>query len=210
MTPHQKVLLYFADPMCSWCWGFSPVITQVHDVFGSDAKIKLVLGGLRPNETQALDEKLREEILHHWHSVQELTGLPFQFDNALPQGFVYNTEPPSRAVITMAQLLPDSALTFFTKIQSAFYAEQKDVTQSKVLLGLLDGFDVDHDTFESLYNSEAVIKLTQTNFRQSYDAGIRGFPTLILQHHDSFELITHGYQPFDAVKDAIKKCLASQ
>ena len=22
--PERKQLIYFADPMCSWCWGFSP------------------------------------------------------------------------------------------------------------------------------------------------------------------------------------------
>jgi putative protein-disulfide isomerase len=27
--PDQKHLVYFADPMCSWCYGFSPVIAAL-------------------------------------------------------------------------------------------------------------------------------------------------------------------------------------
>ena len=25
----KPILWYFADPMCSWCWGFSPVISEI-------------------------------------------------------------------------------------------------------------------------------------------------------------------------------------
>jgi len=43
--PH---LIYFADPMCSWCWGFAPVIAQVRERYGEALPVRLVLGGLRP------------------------------------------------------------------------------------------------------------------------------------------------------------------
>ncbi len=32
--PHPH-LVYVADPMCSWCWGFSPVIDAIRERFGS-------------------------------------------------------------------------------------------------------------------------------------------------------------------------------
>ena len=98
------VLWYFADPMCSWCWGFSPVITEIKQKFDQKLNLALTLGGLRPNESQPMDSKLRDDILHHWHEVENLTGQTFNFDNAMPEGFIYNTEPASRAVITMSNL----------------------------------------------------------------------------------------------------------
>jgi putative protein-disulfide isomerase len=48
------LLWYFADPMCSWCWGFSPVIETLRDAYRDRMKIALVLGGLRPGETAPL------------------------------------------------------------------------------------------------------------------------------------------------------------
>ena len=42
--PH---LVYFADPMCSWCWGFSPVIEAISEQFGTSLPIRLIMGGLR-------------------------------------------------------------------------------------------------------------------------------------------------------------------
>ena len=54
-----KRILYIADPMCSWCWGFAPVIAAIGETFGGDAPLKLVVGGLRPGETRAMDGKSR-------------------------------------------------------------------------------------------------------------------------------------------------------
>ena len=97
-TP-SRTLWYFADPMCSWCWGFSPVISVIKDVYADRLKVALLLGGLRPGTTEPMTAALREEILHHWQAVQRRTGQPFLFENAMPAGCVYDTEPPSRAEV---------------------------------------------------------------------------------------------------------------
>lgn len=55
-----------------------------------------------------------------------LTGQPFRFDNALPPGFVYDTEPPSRAVVTIGGIEPTLIFPLFRAIQNAFYAEGRD------------------------------------------------------------------------------------
>src|SRR3990167_362664 len=73
-TPH---LIYFADPMCSWCYGFSPVIGQIRQAFGRSLPIRLVMGGLRPGTDTPTTEKAKAELVGHWGHVHEATGLPF-------------------------------------------------------------------------------------------------------------------------------------
>ena len=79
----DKILWYFADPMCSWCWGFSPVMHEIKNTFDQKLKIALMLGGLRPGTTEAMSEAARKEILHHWHEVQKKCGADFTFEDAL-------------------------------------------------------------------------------------------------------------------------------
>ena len=43
----HRFLVYFADPMCSWCYGFSPVIREIADHFGERLPVEVVMGGLR-------------------------------------------------------------------------------------------------------------------------------------------------------------------
>src|SRR5512141_2102520 len=125
---NPPILWYFADPMCSWCWGFSPVIETLRDDYRERMKIALVLGGLR-HETAPMTAAQREDILHHWRAVQARTGQPFRFDNALPPGFVYDTEPACRAVVTVGGIEPSQIFAVFKAIQTAFSAEGRDVTQ---------------------------------------------------------------------------------
>ena len=70
----QTILWYFADPMCSWCWGFSPVLDQIKARFGDKLKVALMMGGLRPGTTEPMTPELRDEILHHWVQVNKLTN----------------------------------------------------------------------------------------------------------------------------------------
>lgn len=204
MTP--PILWYFADPMCSWCWGFSPVIETLRDDYRERMKIALVLGGLR-HETAPMTAAQREDILHHWREVQARTGQPFHFDHALPPGFVYDTEPACRAVVTIGGIDPGQIFVLFKAIQTAFYAGGRDVTQPGVLAELAAGLGVEGETFVRDFESAAARTRTQAHFRQARQAGVRGFPTLIVQQDTQLHTVCNGCQPLETVRAAIERCL---
>ena len=196
------LLWYFADPMCSWCWGFSPVIEALRDDYRERMKIALVLGGLR-HETAPMTAAGREDILHHWHQVHDRTGQPFHFENALPPGFVYDTEPACRAVVTLGGIDPALIFPLFKAIQNAFYAEGRDVTQAGVLAELAAGLGVDKEAFLQAFDSEGARTKTQAHFRQARQAGVRGFPALILQQDTQLHSVSNGCLPLDTVRAAL-------
>ena len=203
---NPPILWYFADPMCSWCWGFSPVIETLRDDYRERMKIALVLGGLR-HETAPMTAAQREDILHHWRAVQARTGQPFHFDGALPEGFVYDTEPACRAVVTVGGIDPAQIFAMFKVIQTAFYAEGRDVTRPGVLTDLAAGLGVDGAAFLNAFESEAAHTRTQAHFRQARQAGVRGFPTLIVQQDAQLHPVCSGCQPLDTVRAAIDRCM---
>lgn len=204
MTP---ILWYFADPMCSWCWGFSPVVEALRDEYRERMKIALVLGGLRPGETAPMTAARRADILHHWHAVHARTGQPFRFDGALPDGFVYDTEPASRAVVAVGGLDPALIFAMFRAIQSAFYAEGRDVTQPDMLAELAAELGVDAARFLAAWGSEDAHRKTRAHFKQARQAGVSGFPTLIVQREARLTPVSQGCQPLEAVREAIEGCL---
>ncbi len=201
------ILWYFADPMCSWCWGFSPAMEAIREAYHDRMKIALVLGGLRPGETAQMTATARDEILHHWHAVHARTEQPFKFEHALPDGFVYDTEPACRAVITVSGIEPKLIFPLFKSIQHAFYAEGRDVTQEAVLTELANELGVDATVFHHAFNSEAAHAKTQTHFRQARQAAVSGFPTLILQLGEQLHPISNGCLPLATVREAIEFAL---
>jgi putative protein-disulfide isomerase len=204
---NAPILWYVADPMCSWCWGFSPVIEAVRDAYHDRLKIALVLGGLRPGVTTPMTAQARDDILHHWHQVHQRTGQPFRFDHALPDGFIYDTEPASRAVVTAGGLDPAHIFDLFKSIQSAFYAEGRDVTQADVLAELAAGLGMDATSFLQAFDSEAARAKTQAHFLQARKMGVRGFPALILQRDSQIDPVANGCQSLDSVRAELDRLL---
>lgn len=203
----EKTLWYIADPMCSWCWGFSPVIEGIRNEYSVLVKVELLLGGLRPGTKEPMPSSQREEILHHWHSVQRVTGQPFQFEGAMPEGFIYDTEPASRALLAVSEIAPDLTFPFLKTVQTAFYVEQQNVTSPEVLARLAARVGLDPQRFSQVFESDSVKKLTLTQFDKARQWGVHGFPTVIGQSGADYVLLTNGYCSFEELRRKLAKWL---
>jgi len=201
------ILWYFADPMCSWCWGFSPVIEKIQSKYADQIKVSLNLGGLRPGTKHTITQKQRDEILHHWHSVQQMTGQTFKFENAMPEGFIYDTEPASRLVTLLATLKPELVFTCFHDIQAAFYRSGEDVTSKSVLKKIAARLGVTENQFDELFESPNIKQATQQHFEGTHQAGISGFPALVWQDEKNMEKLCSGYVSFEKLSEDINKRL---
>jgi len=191
-------LIYIADPMCSWCYGFGPELdTLLHGV--EDMPLDIVLGGLRPYASEALDPAKKAGILSHWKIVAEATGLPFVDTALVKDGFVYNTEPACRAVASARLFAPQSTLSVLHAIQKGFYADGRDTTQTDVLVSIAvdamksTGVEIDDTAFAQIYSSEEAIMATHADFVQTQRWGVTGFPTLVLERAGELHLVTSGF-----------------
>ncbi len=208
-TESARHLVYFADPMCSWCWGFAPVISAIAEHFGERLPITLVVGGLRPGTTSPMSDAMKREIRTHWEHVAERTGQPFDFAFFERDGFVYDTEPADRAAVVAALLNPRLALSYFTSIQRAFYAENRDVTDAATLAGLAADHGMDAVQFSAALASEEARRATMRDFEIARSSGVTGFPTVFAGDPQSgYALVTSGYRPLDGLTDILEDWLA--
>lgn len=205
----DRILWYVADPMCSWCWGFSPVIKSIKEKYSNELNISLLLGGLQPGTTAPISDDSRNEIFHHWREVHKRTKQAFIFDDALPEGFVYDTEPPSRAVLAVSEIKPEQTFSFFHALQEAFYAKKMDITKEDILINLAGKFEVEPDDFRKHFQSDAIKNKTKAHFQRARQAGIRGFPTCVLQNNTEHKLLSSGYRDLSELEPEIDTWLAS-
>lgn len=200
-------LLYVMDPMCSWCWGFAPVVRALAEqAEAGGVPTRLVLGGLR-RERAALDPATRARILAHWQAVHAGTGQPFGFDDALPEGFVYDTEPACRALVVARELDEESVWPLLELIQHAFYVEGRDVTRAQVLVELAERAGIPRIEFAAAFDSPAMLAATEADFTWVRDLGIAGFPTLLAERAGQLALLTNGYQPLEALAPLLARWL---
>lgn len=204
-------LIYIADPMCSWCWGFSPVIAAIEEQFRGRLPISLLMGGLRPYTVEPMPDKDRATIREHWQHVAARTGQPFDYAFFERPEFVYDTEPACRAVVTAQALRPGSGLDMLKAVQRGFYAENRDVTDEDVLteIAMEEGFEA--EVFAKALASEEARGATREGFATSQGAGVRGFPTLLAGDPAiGYSLVTNGYQPLEALAEPLEQWLTQQ
>jgi len=195
--------VYVGDPMCSWCWGFAPVLERMQEVY--EVPIRTVVGGLRPGPDAAvLDDEHAEFLAHHWHQVEQASGQPFDHEFLERRdGWKYDTEVPAIAVASMRSLDPKQALSFHTRLQQAFYAEGLDITDRSAYPALIDGFGVDEDEFLQRLASDEMQKAAWADFAEARSMGVAGFPTLLVHDGDEFGVVTRGYLPADRLLPAL-------
>lgn len=200
--------LYVADPMCSWCYGFEPVVARLARHFEGRLPVQVVMGGLRPGTTRAMREKDRSYLRDAWAQVSEASGQSFDLSFFERETFVYDTEPPCRAVVTMRRSNSMQALSFLGTVSRAFYADNRDITDNDVLADIAAEAGLDRASFLADLTSPDARNATARDFMIAKDAGIEGFPLLAAgSQATGYALITQGFRPIDGLPEAIEDWL---
>ncbi len=205
-----KQLIFVADPMCSWCWGFAPAIGAIRRDFGDVVDISLVLGGLRPGTTDPMNEAIKGEIRDHWEHVKQASGQPFDYDFFGRDAFIYDTEPPCRAAVSVRESAPGAALDFLETLHRSFYAENRDITDTGVLADLAVDAGVDRAWFLEYFASDTARANTRNDFNYARSLGVSGFPTIIARDGGAdddgqYAYLTVGYRPYEALVPLLRE-----
>jgi putative protein-disulfide isomerase len=201
-------LIYFADTMCSWCYGFAPEMNRV--LLEVSEKVDLILqaGGLRPYNTEVMTDEMKPRFRGYRESVQAASGQPFDWAFFERDGFVMDTEPASRAVVTMRTLNMGSAYAYMHAIQRAFFALNEDIRDADLLAAYAGQFDVDPAEFRAAFESEAMKEATKSDFALAQRFQVNGFPTLVLLKDRAAYQVAVGYAKAEVIISQIERALA--
>jgi putative protein-disulfide isomerase len=213
----EKSLVYVGDPMCSWCYGFGVPLHQLLEQLPG-VPLAVVLGGLRAFNQEVMPETLKSTLHHHWREVTKRSGKPFgtgQFDR---EGFIYDTEPACRAVVTIRAHAAEHTLAMYHAIQHAFYAIGRDITQTSVLADvwqelvdskILGNVEFSSRGFIEAFESDSIKTQTRNDFAMVQQWGIRGFPALIAVVNGEAQLVSNGYMEADEMLQRVQQVFDS-
>ena len=206
----EAEIVYVGDPMCSWCWGFAPVLASLRERYASHAW-RLLVGGLRPGVDQAdqVDETMKAYLRKHWRAVKMRTGQPFDFAFFEREDFMYDTEPPCRAVVVLGAMDEGKEWSFFHTIQEAFYAKNQDVTNLESLAYLAGEWLEQVSIFSEHMKNEAWQRKTYAQFQEARDLGIRSFPSLLVKKGNLVMPVTVGYQAMEGIIPRLDEALTA-
>lgn len=199
-------LVYFASPMCSWCWGFSPNIEKLSQAYPAK-NIRLVLTPFRVDTTEPMDKKLRDYVLGQWHKVHTTTSQLFDFNFSVADDFIYNTKLVGQAIKAFKQQIADKELEFVKILQQAFYVYNKNITDEEVLLELAQNFPIDIQEFKRALHSKDIEDELNQDFKLCQELSVHSYPTLMYVLQDEYKVLVEGYLPYAELKQKIETAI---
>lgn len=209
--PQRPAFLYIMDPLCGWCYGFSPVVTALYEAYHSAFDFRVISGGMITGARVAPVSEMAGYILNAYKRVEEYTGVVFgePYLDRLREGVEMNdSEPGCRAMHTASQLAPDRALQYAHLLQKAIFLDGESWNDVAVFASVAAKLGIDRDMFSEAWSSEVMRYGTQQEFQWVQAAGITGFPCSVLQKEDQYYLLAQGYQPPGRLRSVIGKVMA--
>ena len=176
------VLYYVHDPMCSWCWGFAPVLKDLLEKLPDVIRVQRLLGGLAPDTAAPMPKDMRQTLEATWRRIQEtIPGTVFNYGFWKRCSPRRSTFPACRAVIAarMQGAAFDARMT--RAIQLAYYTRAQNPSDDATLVELAGGLDLNMPAFITALHSEPVQQQLLTEIELSRQLQATSFPSLVLK-----------------------------
>lgn len=171
-------IIYVHDPMCSWCWGYRPVLDELRSQLSDSIGWRNLLGGLAPDSEAPMPDETRAMVMDHWRRIQAELGTEFNFDfwtHCRPRRSTY---PACRAVIAARAQGAEEAM--IGAIQRAYYLRALNPSNVSTLIRLAAEIGLDRARFASDLGAAETRSTLLTEIGQARAMGISRFPALVL------------------------------
>lgn len=202
------ILYYVHDPMCSWCWGFKPVLEQLKESLPDEIKLVYLLGGLAPDNNSPMPDSMKSNIMSTWRHIQEtIPGTQFNYDfwkNNIPKRSTY---PACRAVLAAAKQNYNKSFEMITAIQEAYYLNAKNPSDINILKDLAIKIGLNSEQFNAdIESNEISLKLTN-EINLARKMGADSFPSLVICKNDTYYPIALDYNHSDIILNHIESLI---
>ncbi len=197
-------LFYLHDPMCSWCYGFAPVLERLKHAVGESLPVTSLVGGLAPDSDEPMAQPMRDYLQQTWRRIeQQIPGTRFNFDFWTANTPRRSTYPACRAVIT-ARLMADRADDMTRAIQQAYYQQARNPSDVAVLIAVAASIGLDDKAFAARINSDEIELALVSELDFVRQLGVESFPSLVLRHGSDLHSIAVDYRDPEPMLEQIR------
>lgn len=206
-------LLYFYDPLCGWCFGFSPVIKKLEHEFQEQIDFEAISGGMVLGERVKPLSEMKDYLKEAMPRLEEMTGVKFgdPYLEILEEGsLMLNSELPCIAMTVYKSMSNKSSIEFASALQSTLYEKGINLNEIGNYQGLVENFDLPWEVFKTKMQDVAYKEKTYQEFQIGQQMGIGGFPSVVLSVGNQGYLIARGYRPESEMKAVIEEVLSKE
>lgn len=190
-------IIYVFDPLCGWCYGFSPVIKQAYDTYKDKADFKVITGGMIIGDQIGPIGRIAEFLKGATARVTERTGAKCSklfLDTILTEEtqILSSVEPSIAAQICKVEK-PDRIFDFMTELHKDIYISglKTAIPTDYVRLAKKMGFD--ENKFMNELNENKFKQLAMQDFQVAGALGVDSYPAVLMRIDGVVRELTRGY-----------------
>jgi len=204
-NPSKKpMLIYVFDPLCGWCYGFSPVISKIASTYKDIFSIETVCGGMITGDQIGLIKQKAPFLKKAIALVTQHTGAEFSryfIDTVLlDSSRIMTSVQSSIAIMICKEMKPKSLFSFIEELHKYIYITGIDMAKEEAYLELAKQFNIPEEEFllkmKDIKYKEVAIK----EFNKAEQLGIQSFPALLLSKNGKYKIISNGYKSFQEIE----------
>lgn len=206
-------IIYLYDALCGWCYGFSPVIQAFYTAHRDEVDFEVLSGGMVRGERIGPIRKMAPYIKQAYKEVESTTGIQFGENflyDILGKGeAIFSSIPPAIALSVFKSFLPTHAIAFAGRVQRAIYHDGIDPSDTEMYGLLAEDWGLNAADFSKKMQDETFHQLALEEFDLVGAFGVRGFPTVVLEHKDQYLALAQGYVPLERLAATFDRALAA-
>ncbi|MBQ2787540.1 MAG: DsbA family protein [Bacteroidaceae bacterium] len=217
-------ILEFADPVCTWCWGTSPIIRALEYRYGEQIEIEYAMVGMVDDIRTFNNRRLKiggdnielsnRNMLKHWLDASGVHGMPVEEHHFhLFSEKHLSTLPQCKAYIAARLCSPINkdgvrdtkmAHKYFRRLQEATAAEAMQTGDANILSDLSAVVGFDPEKFRELLDSSKVQQIYEEDKELAKHYGVESTPTFLLTYKRQ-ELLLQGFTTYETIEHNIRQ-----
>jgi len=204
-------IIYVYDPLCGWCYGFSPVMVEVYEKYKDRIDFEVVSGGMVTGDRVGPIGEIAGYIKQAYKTVEDRTGIKFGeafLTDVLEEGSpIFSSTEPSIAMSVFKTYQPEKALLFAHALQKAIYKDGIHPTSLEDYRPYVEQFGINPEAFIQKIKEEKAVEATNQDFQRTADFGVNGFPTVFIEKEGEYYVLTRGYTDLEIMMKRVKAFL---
>lgn len=204
MTNKPIKLVYFTDPICSFCWGIEPQLKRLKLEYGDSIEVEYRMGGLLKDWSyNAGGISKPSDVAHHWDEVSGYVQMPIDGDVWLEDPLA-SSYPPSIAFKAAQVQGEEKALTFLRRMREMVFLEKTNIAKWENISQAAVDVGLDTSRLKTDYETTARTRFEE-DLKLSQQMGVRGFPTLVFLDTAGKRQVAYGARSYDDMEKSIQK-----
>ncbi len=206
-------LIYYTDPICSFCWAIEPQFRKFKLDYGHYLEIEYRMGGLLKDWKEFKDSNngitCPMDVAEYWEEVAKYSDMSIDGDVWIntPLNSSYPASIAYKALLNQNEKV---ALKYLRIVREMLFLENKDISDMKYILEAVSKSSADINKFITDFKKPLSEKQFLSDIQMGKDMGIKGFPTFIFINKQGLGFKLFGASEYDSYVNALKKSIGKE